>query len=78
MSNASCTEHGTKSIGASILLASSSIDSPNFFVTIENRLTEIQRQLSPLDLKMHEPSMFIRNKQLSSAESISQESAFEI
>lgn len=49
-----------------------------FFCYIANRLTEIQRQLSPLDLNMHEPSMFIRNKQLSSTESISQESAFEI
>lgn len=61
-----------------LLLASSSSDSLNFIVTIANRLTEIQRQLNPLDLNVHEPSMFIRNKQLSSAESISQESAFEI
>lgn len=65
MSNASCTEHPPS---ASLI----------FFCYIANRLTEIQRQLSPLDLNMHEPSMFIRNKQLSSAESISQESAFEI
>lgn len=61
-----------------LLLASSSSDSLNFFVAVANRLTEIRRQLSPLDLNTHEPRMFIRNKQPSSAASISQESAFEI
>lgn len=71
--------HWTRNKARLLLFASYSSDSLKFFVTIANWMIEIQQQqLSPLDLNMHNSSIFIRNKQHSSAESISQGSSFEI